>query len=408
MGMNAGRAVVVTGIGLVTPLGCDPDTVWRRITSGESGAAFLPEGPLRDTGARFYCPVGDSRFEDTARRHVRFALDAAGAALRDAALDIAACRERAGISVGSSKNAYRALEEICGAYHRGGPGAVDADDAGCFFSNSPAASLAGRYRVAGPVTAPMAACATGAVAILAGMRTILAGGADVVLAGAAESCVTPMLLRGYLRMGVLAADGGLPAEACRPFDQSRRGFVLGEGCGMVVLEEERHARARGARPRARLRGGAMGGDGYHMTAPDPSGEALGAIIAEALRRSGVRPEEVQYVNAHGTGTRLNDPAETKGITRAFGPAARRLSISSTKPATGHLLGAAGAVEFIVALLALDRGVIPPTLNLRSPDPQCDLDCTPLEAKPRAMENALSISCGFGGQIGVLVAGRPER
>jgi 3-oxoacyl-[acyl-carrier-protein] synthase II len=405
--MNAGRTVVVTGIGLVTPLGCDPDTVWRKIAGGESGAVFLPEGPRGDTGARFYCPVGDSRFDDTARRHVRFALDAAGAALSDAALDIATCRERAGISVGSSKNAYRAIEEICGAYHREGPGAVDADDA-CFYSDSPSASLAGRYHVAGPVTAPMAACATGAVAILSGMRMILAGGADVVLAGAAESCVTPMLLRGYLRMGVLAADGGLPAEACKPFDRRRSGFVLGEGCGMVVLEEERHARARGARPRARLRGGAMGEDIFHMTAPDPSGEALGAIIAEALRRAGVRPEEVQYVNAHGTGTRLNDPAETRGIRKAFGPAARRLSISSTKPATGHLLGAAGAVEFIVALLALERGVIPPTLNLRSPDPQCDLDYTPCEAKPRAIENALSISCGFGGQIGVLVAGRPER
>jgi len=408
VGVSGERAVVITGMGVVTPLGCDCRAVWRRLMSGESGATTLPDGPLCDTGARYYCPVPDTGFPANGLRHVSFALRAAESAIADAGLAVADCRRKIGVSVGSSKSGFAALERVCDAFRGAGRRAVEGTGFGAYFAGSAASALARRWRLGGPVVAPGAACATGAHAILIGRRMIMMGDAEIVIAGATESCITPLLLSGYRRMGVLATAADTPAEACRPYDALRSGFVLGEGCGIVVLEEAGHASARGARARAELKGGAAGADIFHMTAPDPSGAGLGRVISTALCGADVRPEEVGYINTHGTGTRLNDPAETNAIKLAFGDAASRLSLSSTKPMTGHLLGAAASVGFIIALMALEHGVIPPTVNLRHPDPQCDLDYTPLAAKRREMENAVSISCGFGGHIGVLVAGRPRR
>jgi 3-oxoacyl-[acyl-carrier-protein] synthase II len=374
---------------------------------GESGAAALPDGPLGFTGARYYCPVTDEDFPSGGLRHISFALRAAESAVADAALVVADCRENIGVSVGSSKGGFMALEHACDALHEGRPGAIEREGFVAYYVGSAASAVTGRWRLGGPVVAPGAACATGAHAILAGRRMIMMGDVGIVIAGATESCITPLLLGGYRRMGVLATDTGSPAEACKPYDALRNGFVLGEGCGIVILEEGRHASARGARVRAELKGGAIGEDIFHVTAPEPSGVELGRVISAALCRAGVKREEVDYINMHGTGTRLNDPAETNAIKVAFGNAASLLSLSSTKPMTGHLLGAAGSVEFIIALMALERGVVPPTINLRHPDPRCDLDYTPLAAKRREIRNAVSISCGFGGHIGVLVAGRPE-
>lgn len=406
MGVRRGRSIAVTGAGLVTPLGCDCGVVWQKLMAGESGAMTLPAGPLAETGARYYCPVRGAEFPRNGMRHVSFALRAAESAIADAGLDVGDCRGRIGVSIGSSKGGFAALEEACGAFHRSGPAAIEGGAFETYFAKTAAAAVAGRWRFGGPVSAPGAACATGAHAILIGRRMIMMGDAEVVVAGATESCVTPLMLNGYRRMGALAAEVGNPAEACRPYDARRGGFVLGEGCGIVILEELAHASARGARVRAELKGGATGEDTFHVTAPDPSGAELGRVISAALRAAGVKREEMDYVNTHGTGTRLNDPAETNAVKIAFGDAASRVSLSSTKPMTGHLLGAAGSVEFIIALMALEHGVVPPTINLREPDPRCDLDYTPLAARRREIGNAASISCGFGGHIGALVAGRP--
>ena len=405
MGLNPERAVVVTGMGLLTPLGCDRESVWRKLVAGESGAALLPEGALRDTGARYCCPVRDMEQEHAWSRSVSLAKAAAESAIKDSGIELETCAERTGVCVGSSKGAIAALEEICNMRRAG----VDAGGRGeafaHFYLRSAAQEIAGIFRLRGPVSAPMAACATGAHALLIGNRMIERGEADVVIAGATDSCITPLLLAGYKRMGVLAGNGGSPAEACKPYDIRRNGFILGEGCGIVILEERRHARARGAKILGLFRGGAVGQDIHHALSPDPSGEALTEVIKIALAASRVGPERIDYINTHGTGTRLNDPAETRAIKAAFGAAAHRLSLSSTKPMTGHLLGAAGSVEFIISLMALHHGVAPPTINLRCPDPECDLDYTPLAAKTRDIENVMSISSGFGGHIGVLIAGR---
>ena len=397
---------MVTGAGLVTPLGCDCGVVWRRLATGESGAAMLPDGPLSRTGARYYCPVRGAGFPQDGIRHISFALRAAESAIADAGLEIEDCRDRVGVSVGSSKGGFAALEGACDAFHHSGPAAIEGSAFGLYFTESAAAAVAGHWRLGGPVSAPGAACATGAHAILIGQRMIMMGDAEVVIAGATESCITPLLLNGYRRMGALATDVENPAEACRPYDARRCGFVLGEGCGIVILEDRAHASARGALVRAELKGGSVGEDLFHITAPDPSGAELGRVISAALCRAGVKREEMDYINAHGTGTRLNDPAETNAIKIAFGDAASQVSLSSTKPMTGHLLGAAGSVEFIIALMALEHDVVPPTINLSEPDPRCDLDYTPLAARKREIRNVASISCGFGGHIGVLVAGRP--
>lgn len=405
MGLNRNAAVAVTGMGLVTPLGSDPGEVWQRLVSGESAAEEVPEGPLRDAGAMYYCPVQDAAFPCAGARHIAFAERAAAAAVRNAGLDTGKCRRRAGLCIGASKGAFPTLEMMCEALGEEGPEAVCREDFLNVYADSPAMAVALKCGIEGPICSPVSACATGAYAIAAGCVMIATGAADVVIAGGTESAFSPLLIAGYAKMGVLASQPCPPAEACRPYDVERDGFIPGEGSGIVVLERLEHAAMRGARVVAELKGWALGEDVHHMTAPDPSGQAIAAVIGRALKTGRLQPCEIDYVNMHGTGTRLNDPAETAAIKKAFGSAASGLSLSSTKPATGHLLGAAGSVEFIIALMALGRGIVPPTINLRNQDPECDLDYTPRVARGRGMRNVMSVSCGFGGQIAVLVAGK---
>jgi len=407
MDVRMERSVVVTGMGLVTPLGCDCKVVWRRLVAGESGARALPDGPLATTGALYCCPVTEAAFPQNAIRHVAFSLKAVASAIADSGLDVDYCRDRIGVSIGSSKGGFAALEDACNAFRRSGPAGIEGGTFETYFAKSAAAAVAERWRLRGPLSAPGAACATGTHSVLIGQRMIMTGGAEVVVAGATESCITPLLLSGYRRMGALANEAKNPSEACRPYDLHRSGFVLGEGCGIVILEERAHALARGASVLAELKGGAVGEDVFHITAPDPSGVELGSVISTALGLAGVKRGEIDYMNTHGTGTQLNDPAETKALKIAFGNAASRVSFSSTKPMTGHLLGAAGSVEFIIALMALEHGAVPPTINLQEPDPLCDLDYAPLVARRREIRNVASISCGFGGHMGVLIAGRME-
>ncbi len=408
MGLGGGRRVAVAGMGLVTPLGCDLLSVWHRLVSGESGAAVLPEGELRDTGARYHCPVRIETAANGNSRHTAFALMATQAAMEDSGIEARDCGERFGVSIGTSKGGFGGLEEICNSVRARGVGGIEGKNFEVFATTSVASAVATRWGLKGPVSAPVAACATGAHAILIAARMIMSGEADIVIAGATESCITPLLLSGYLNMGVLATDTSSPAEACKPYDIERTGFVIGEGCGVVVLEDMEHAETRGARVRAELKGGAMGEDVFHITAPDPSGRALGEIVPVALDRAGVKKDEIDYLNTHGTGTNLNDVAESRAVKLAFGEFAPDISLSSTKPMTGHLLGAAGSVEFIISVMALEHSIVPPTINLRRPDPECDLDYTPLLAKRRRIRNCVSISSGFGGHIGVLVAGQPDR
>jgi 3-oxoacyl-[acyl-carrier-protein] synthase II len=405
--LSGGRTVTVTGMGLVSPLGCDLVSVWGRTMRGESGAVLMPRRKSGGTGVPYYCPVTEERPAADCGRHLRFALTAAEAAVEDAGLDLGVTGLRVGVCIGTSKGELSCLEKACALLRQGKVNEIDRELLGSIAGASAASAVSARWKLKCPVGVPVAACATGAHAIFLGERMIRRGEADVVVAGASDSCLSPLLLAGYLRMGVLAVHGNSPAEACRPYDADRSGFVIGEGCGIVILEEEGHAARRGARVLAKLKGSAIGEDIHHATAPDPSGRALAGVITAALRSAGLTGEEIDYVNTHGTGTRLNDPAETRAVKRAFGAHASELSLSSTKPLTGHLLGAAGSVEFIISVMALGRGVIPPTINLRRSEPECDLDYTPLIAKKRDIRNFVSISSGFGGHIAALVAGKPD-
>lgn len=401
MDMSHDRRVVVTGVGLVTPIGNTSRTVWRNLIDGRSAATV--RSMRYTTGEVNYCccPVNDPRFTTAPARYLRFAQAAADAAIADARFDMESLPVTTGMSIGTSKGAFAGIEAAgCNAAAENG----DPPFIRC-YRGGPAAAIASGYHCTGPIVSPVAACATGTHALLIGHRMIASGRADVVLAGATEACICPSLCAAYRRMGALAEEVEQPSRACRPYDRNRSGFVIGEGAGIVVLENEEHALRRDARIRAEFRGGAMGQDIHHVTTPDPTGEATAAVLAHALDDAGVDVAGIDYINTHGTGTRLNDPAETRAITRAFGDRSRRLACSSTKPVTGHLLGAAGAVEFIISVLAMEHGIAPPTINLEEPDPECGLDYTPRTPAKREINSALSISSGFGGQVGVAVVSR---
>jgi 3-oxoacyl-[acyl-carrier-protein] synthase II len=400
------RRVVVTGVGLVTPLGVGTEHNWDALCAGRSGVRAITRFDASYLAARVAGEVPDFKAERYIERKdlkkmdvfIQYAVAAAQMAVEEAGVELPLGQpDRAGVIVGVGMGGLESLES---AYHHFA--AQDVRRVSPFFvpkliPNMASGHIAMRYGARGPNYATTSACASGAHAISDAVLHIRDGRQDVMLAGGAEAPVCLLGVGGFIAMRALATRfNEEPERASRPFDRARDGFVVAEGAGMLVLEELGHARARGARILAEIAGFGATCDAYHMTQPSPGGEGAAECMGQALSDSGLAPDAVTYINAHGTGTPFNDEVETTAIKRVFGEHAARLAVSSTKSMTGHLLGASGAVEVIYAVLTVGRGVIPPTINLDDPDPACDLDYVPHHARETAVDVALSNSFGFGG------------
>ena len=400
------RRVVVTGLGALTPVGNDVATTWRALLAGVSGAAPITKFDASRFAVRFACELkGFDPLQYMERKEAKradpfaqYAVAAAAQAMRDAGLGERSGYDpdRLGVIIASGIGGLKSFEDQHDVYREWGPGKISAFFIPMFISDIAAGLVSMQFNARGPNYATVSACASSAHAIGEAFRTIQYGDADLMIAGGAEATVTPMAIGGFTNMKALSERNDEPATASRPFDATRDGFVMGEGSAAVVLEELEHARKRGARIYAELAGYGATADAYHLTAPAPNGEGAQRAMRRALADAGLTPEHVQYVNAHGTSTPANDLNETRAIKAVFDEAVHGLNVSSTKGATGHMLGAAGAVEFVICTLAVLEGKVPPTINYRTPDPECDLNYTPNTAVDRQVAAALSNSFGFGG------------
>jgi len=399
------RNVVVTGLGAITPLGNSVRSFWDGLLAGQSGIAPLTRFDSSRLSTRIAGEVKNFRVEDCmdpkeARRtdlFVQYALAAALEAARDSGLDTAPPRpERAGVLIGTGIGGINTFETQHRTMLEKGPGRISPFFIPMMIANMASGLISIRWNLKGPSLSTVSACASGAHAIGGAYDLIRTGKAEVMVCGGAEATITELCFAGFCSMKAMSTRNDEPARACRPFDLERDGFVMGEGAGVVVLEEEEHARKRGARIRARVAGYGLTADAHHITAPDPEGDGAARAMAAALEDGGLRPEDVGYINAHGTSTPLNDKTETAAVKTVFGAHARRLALGSTKSMTGHLLGAAGGIEFVATVLAVSEGILPPTINYEHPDPECDLDCVPNEARKATIQAALSNSLGFGG------------
>ncbi|MCS7256074.1 MAG: beta-ketoacyl-ACP synthase II [Thermomicrobium sp.] len=405
------RRVVITGLGAVTPLGLTAEETWQCLLRGESGVRRIERFDASDLPVQIAAEVRDFRLGDwvdpkTARQMAMFsqyALEAGGQALRDAGLAPGSFDPaRAAVVIGTGAGGMATILETQEIAQRRGLMRISPHFMTTFPHNMPAYHLAQAFRFLGPSLTVSTACATGAQAIGEAAEMIRSGGADLALAGGTEYCVFPLFIASFAVQRAASTWNDRPEEASRPFDAERHGFVVGEGAGVVVLESLEHARARGARIYAELLGYASSNDGYHPIAPDPEGSGAARAIRAALADAGVRPEDVDYINAHAASTPLGDRAETVAIKAVFGEHAYRIPISSTKSMIGHLMGAAGAVESIVTVLSIRDGVVHPTRNYTFRDPECDLDYVPEGARPHRVRVALKNSFGLGGQNCCLV------
>jgi 3-oxoacyl-[acyl-carrier-protein] synthase II len=414
------RRVVVTGLGMVTPLGCGVETTWQRLVAGQSGAAQIDRFDVSDLACKIACmiPYGDgsngtynpdSWMEAKEQRKVDkfivFAMCAAKQALDDAGWKPTSRDDQiaTGVMIGSGIGGIEGIAEAAITLHEKGPRRISP-----FFIPGRIINLASgfvsiEHGLKGPNHAVVTACSTGAHAIGDAGRLIALGDADVMVAGGTESPVNRMALAGFAAVRALStAFNDTPTKASRPYDIARDGFVMGEGAGVVVLEEYEHAKARGAKIYAELIGYGLSGDAYHITAPAPDGDGAYRCMTAAMRRAGVQASEIDYINAHGTSTPLGDELELGAVQRLVGNAAGRISMSSTKSSIGHLLGAAGAVEAIFSILAIRDGVAPPTLNLDNPSVDTPIDLVPHKARKRDIDVVLSNSFGFGGTNASLI------
>jgi 3-oxoacyl-[acyl-carrier-protein] synthase II len=410
------RRVVITGTGLITALGTGTEKNWQAMLAGKSGIAPITRFDVAKLDTRFAGEVKDfqpEQFMD--RREVRrmdlfaqYALAAAEMAMSESGLPIGPDKphgyqnERVGVIVGSGIGGIASLEE----QHKKGL-EKGFDRLSPFFIiqmiiNMAPGLISIRYGAKGPNWSPVSACATSAHAIGEAWKSIRLGECDAVIAGGAEAAITPLGIGGFSVMKALSTHNDNPAAASRPFDKERDGFVMGEGAGVIILEELEHAKKRGANILAELVGYAANSDANHVTAPAPEGEGAARCMRLALASSGLNPEEVGYINAHGTSTQYNDANESKAIKNVFGAHAKKVAVSSTKSMTGHMLGAAGGAEAVVSILALLRGVLPPTINYTTPDPDCDLDYVPNQPREVRVDAAMSNSFGFGGTNAVLL------
>ena len=397
--------VFVTGAGVVSPVGNNVEDCWRNLVDGKSGAGPITRFDASDYETRFACEVKDFTFEgiidrkDAKRmdRFVQFAVVASHEALGSAGLrDNVPDPERIGVIVGSGIGGMETFEEQHTNLIQKGHRRVSPFFIPMMISDMAAGQVSITYGLKGPNFGTVSACASGANAIGEALRLLRAGDADIMLCGGAESTITPMSVAGFGNMRALSTRNDDPQHASRPFDVGRDGFVIGEGAGMLVLETEAHAKARGAQLICELTGYGASGDAYHMTAPCVDGDGAARAMKRALADAGLPLDEVGYINAHGTSTPAGDPIEVTAVKTVFADHARKLWMGSTKSMTGHLLGAAGGLEAVVCALALQRGVVPPTINLETPDPQCDLDLVPNTARNAKLTAVMSNSFGFGG------------
>ena len=414
------RRVVVTGLGLVTPLGGDVETSWRNIVAGKSGAGPITKFDASDQKCRIACEVKPADHEygfDPAKRvdhkvqrqvdpFIVYGIDAAGQAMEDAGLcDMDdATRLRAGCSIGSGIGGLPGIEKESLILAEKGPSRVSPHFVHGRLINLISGQVSIKYGLMGPNHAVVTACSTGAHSIGDAARMIKDGDADIMLAGGAEATICPIGIAGFAQARALSTDfNDQPEKASRPYDVARDGFVMGEGAGVVVLEEYEHAKARGAKIYAEVVGYGLSGDAYHVTAPHPEGSGAYRAMEMALRKAGVSPSDIDYINAHGTSTPLGDELELGAVRRLFGDAISTVSMSSTKSAIGHLLGGAGAVESIFCILAMRDQIAPPTLNLDNPSEGCEgVDLVPHKAKKRQIRAVLNNSFGFGGTNASLV------
>jgi 3-oxoacyl-[acyl-carrier-protein] synthase II len=408
------RRVAVTGLGAVTPLGNDVPTMWEAALAGRSGIDWIRSFDASEFPVRIAAEVKDFDATTAASpkevrkldRNVLLALGAAREAMGDASLN-GFDPTRVGVVFGSAIGGFLGVMEQHEVLQERGPERVSPNFLPNVLVDSASGQIAISLGIRGPNYAVVSACATGSHAVGEAAELIKRGDADVVLAGGTEACMHPLILAGFCAMRGLVAEEEEPARASRPFDATRAGFVMGEGAGVLVLEELEAARARGATIYAEVLGYGASNDAHHMAQPDPDAIGVTEMMRAALRRAGIEPERVGYINAHGTSTPLGDAAETKAIKDVFGEHAYDLAVSSTKSMMGHCFGAAGAIEAMMCVLAIHHGVLPPTINYREPDPVCDLDYVPNEAREAHVDVALSNAMGLGGHNGCVLVGRVE-
>jgi len=409
------RRIVVTGLGLVTPLGTGVDKTWKALCAGESGIGRITRfdptgydaqiaGEVKDFDPARFIEKKEIKKMDT---FIHYAVGAALMAVDDAGLKVAPEEAtQVGVYIGSGIGGLGSIEHYHDVLKDKGPGRVSPFFIPMTIINLASGQVAIRLGAKGPNSCAVTACATGNHCIGDAFRLIQRGDADVMVAGGAEAAVTPLGVAGFAAAKALSFRNDEPARASRPFDKDRDGFVLGEGAGVVVLEEWEHARRRGARIYAELIGYGMNSDAYHITAPPEEGEGAVRCMELALKDAGIAKDQIGYINAHGTST-MADAIETRAIKTVFGERAYHIPVSSTKSMTGHLLGAAGGIEAVFSILALYHGLLPPTINLETPDPACDLDYVPNKARPIAIQTALSNSFGFGGVNACLIFRRAD-
>jgi 3-oxoacyl-[acyl-carrier-protein] synthase II len=403
--------VAITGIGVVSPIGIGRDAFWQSLVQGRSGVGPITRFDASGFSTRIaaevrdFDPIGWMDRKEARRndRFVQFAYAAARMALEDAGFRLTpANATRVGVLIGSGIGGAETWEEQHRTLLEKGPGRVSPFFIPMIIINMASGVVSILLGAKGPNNAVVTACATGGNAIGEAMRIIQRGEADAMIAGGSEATITPLSLAGFCAMKAMSTRNDEPQRASRPFDAQRDGFVMGEGAGIVLLENLEQARAREAPIYAEIVGYGMSGDAYHITQPDPDADGAARSIRNALRDAGLEPSAVDYINAHGTSTPYNDRTETLAIKRVFGDHARRLAISSTKSMTGHLLGAAGGIELIACALAIKHQVLPPTINYETPDPECDLDYVPNAARPAAVRVAMSNAFGFGGHNAILI------
>lgn len=407
------RRVVITGLGVVSPLGNDADSLWSNLLAGQCGIDTIKafDATQFDTKiageVKDFNPVPAFPSPKDVRRTDRFAqfgVHAAWQALKDSGLDLEKTnRDEVGVFIGSGIGGLQTTTEQHTILLQRGPGRLSPFMIPMLISNMGSGLVSMFYNLRGPNFATCSACATSNHALGEAWRTIRMGDANVILAGGAEATIVPIGIGGFCAMRAMSTRNDDPKRSSRPFDKERDGFVMGEGAGVLVLEELEHARARGARIYAEMVGYGNTADAHHLTAPSPGGEGAARCMRMALKSARMTPEEVSYINAHGTSTPQGDIAETEAIKTVFGDHARKLAVSSTKGATGHMLGAAGAVEMIVCTKAIQTDTLPPTINYQVPDPQCDLDYVPNTARQAMVNGIVNNSFGFGGHNASIVA-----
>jgi 3-oxoacyl-[acyl-carrier-protein] synthase II len=411
--MTATR-VVITGIGLVTPVGIGVDPSWRAIQAGVSSAGPITAFDASAFDARFACQINDFVAEDFIDkrqakhldRYAQLALAAAKYAMADSGLEVTDdLSPMVGVAIGSGIGGMNTWEKQHAILLEKGPNRVSPFLIPMLIADTAAGMVSIAYNAQGPNLAVVTACASSAHSIGESAEMIRRGAAVAMITGGAEATITPLGVAGFASMKALSFRNDDPQRASRPFDRGRDGFVMGEGSGILVLENYDHARARGAKIYGEILGYGASGDAHHMTAPHPCGTGIGSAMQRAMRQAGLAPEQIAYVNAHGTSTPANDRIESLALRNVFGAHADRLAVSSTKSMTGHLLGAAGAVELIFCVLGMRDNVLPPTINYEDPDPECDLDYVPNEARPATYNIAMSNSLGFGGHNASLIVGK---